>query len=466
MQQKKLLDNPKFYYFSFAIIIIARLILNAVIPLMDKTEARYAEIARIMAETGNWVTPQIDYGVPFWAKPPLSTWLSAISIKMLGVNEFAVRFPSFVISILLLILMKPIAGRLKISLIIPAFILFTIPEFLLHVGVVSTDMTLLLSLTCIMIAFWEGFNEGKTYWKYLFFVAIGVGLLAKGPIVIVLTAPPIFIWAIWFKNLKKTFTILPWFLGILIVLIIAVPWYYLAEKRTPGFLDYFLVGEHYKRFFDSTWKGDKYGFPKMQPLGIIWVFLLGLSVPWIIFLINKVIKLKKTLFKDPWLTYLLFWIIWTPIFFTTSKSLIHTYILPTSIPLALFVATFWNEIKNKKTYICTALVLPVLSILLVILSFIPGIFEKNTNTDKYVIENHRAKEIYYLGEKTYSSQFYSNGEVKTITEEDLIKEFSSGADFDIIISKNDSSIVKKYKFLTKIGEGRKSLIYTKKIIRN
>ncbi|MBC7557152.1 MAG: glycosyltransferase family 39 protein, partial [Chryseobacterium sp.] len=62
MQQKKLLDNPKFYYVSFAIIIIARLILNAVIPLMDKTEARYAEIARIMAETGNWVTPQIDYG--------------------------------------------------------------------------------------------------------------------------------------------------------------------------------------------------------------------------------------------------------------------------------------------------------------------------------------------------------------------------------------------------------------------
>jgi 4-amino-4-deoxy-L-arabinose transferase-like glycosyltransferase len=73
MQPKKLIDNTKFYYISLAFIIIARLILNAVVPLMDKTEARYAEIARIMAETGNWVTPQIDYGIPFWAKPPLST---------------------------------------------------------------------------------------------------------------------------------------------------------------------------------------------------------------------------------------------------------------------------------------------------------------------------------------------------------------------------------------------------------
>ena len=47
------------------------------VPLTDPTEARYAEIARKMVETGNWITPQFDYGVPFWAKPPLHTWLSA-----------------------------------------------------------------------------------------------------------------------------------------------------------------------------------------------------------------------------------------------------------------------------------------------------------------------------------------------------------------------------------------------------
>jgi 4-amino-4-deoxy-L-arabinose transferase-like glycosyltransferase len=61
------------------------------VPLTDPTEARYAEIARKMVETGNWITPQFDYGVPFWAKPPLHTWLSAMGIAAFGVNPFAVR---------------------------------------------------------------------------------------------------------------------------------------------------------------------------------------------------------------------------------------------------------------------------------------------------------------------------------------------------------------------------------------
>ena len=62
------------YALVFWALVILRMLFNAVLPLMDKTEARYGEIARIMSETGNWITPQIDYGIPFWAKPPLSTW--------------------------------------------------------------------------------------------------------------------------------------------------------------------------------------------------------------------------------------------------------------------------------------------------------------------------------------------------------------------------------------------------------
>ena len=51
-------------------------------PLFDTTEARYGEIARIMYETQNWVTPQFDYNIPFWGKPPMQTWLSALSFFM------------------------------------------------------------------------------------------------------------------------------------------------------------------------------------------------------------------------------------------------------------------------------------------------------------------------------------------------------------------------------------------------
>ena len=53
-------------------------------PLLDPTESRYAEIARKMLETGDWLVPQVDYGVPFWGKPPLSTWLSALAMAAFG----------------------------------------------------------------------------------------------------------------------------------------------------------------------------------------------------------------------------------------------------------------------------------------------------------------------------------------------------------------------------------------------
>ena len=80
---------------------------NGALPLMDKTEARYGEVARLMAETGNWIVPQIDYGVPFWAKPPLSTWLSAASVKLLGTSEFALRLPFWIVAVLIALLLIP-----------------------------------------------------------------------------------------------------------------------------------------------------------------------------------------------------------------------------------------------------------------------------------------------------------------------------------------------------------------------
>lgn len=72
LQMKKILSilsNEKWHPFLFWGLVLIRGVFNFSLPLMDKTEARYAEIARIMVETGDWIVPHIDYGVPFWAKP-------------------------------------------------------------------------------------------------------------------------------------------------------------------------------------------------------------------------------------------------------------------------------------------------------------------------------------------------------------------------------------------------------------
>jgi len=461
-----MISSKNFFRNSLVGIVLLRIILNAVLPLMDKTEARYAEIARIMYETNNWITPQIDYGVPFWAKPPLSTWLSALSMKIFGVNEFAVRFPALILSLLVAIIVYRVIKEKNQGFYLSAFVLFTLPQFLLHAGVVSTDASLMLATTLIMIGFWKQIiDEKKNIWGYLLFVGAGLGLLAKGPIALILTAPPIFMWALITKQFKNVFTRIPWLLGLPIMLIIALPWYYLAEKSTEGFIDYFVVGEHFKRFFDSGWKGDKYGFPKSQPLGIVWLFMLGMALPWVQVVCGKVWKNRKQVLTNKWMLFLLFWMLWTPLFFSISKSLIHTYVLPIMPPIALLVLLFWDDIKRKKTNIYISLILPLLAFLIMIAGFFNNNFENYSNTDKYLIESVELQQtpLYYLGTKSYSSQFYSKGKVEEIKEAELIESIDRLPKFYIIISnkkfkKMNPEIVNK---LMVVGESLKSKIYLK-----
>ena len=105
MLKKKPLFYSAYIFISVITIIVFRFILTGAIPLLDKTEARYSEIARLMYETKEWVVLQIDYGTPFWAKPPLSTWLSASSFEIFGVNEISARLPSFLLCIIILVIL-------------------------------------------------------------------------------------------------------------------------------------------------------------------------------------------------------------------------------------------------------------------------------------------------------------------------------------------------------------------------
>ncbi|MCZ8498385.1 phospholipid carrier-dependent glycosyltransferase [Vibrio lentus] len=79
---------------------------------MDTTEARYGEMARLMVEIGNWLTPQFDYGIPFWGKPPgCSPWMSAVGIELFGLSEFAVRAPHWLAGVVTILLTAYMAKR-------------------------------------------------------------------------------------------------------------------------------------------------------------------------------------------------------------------------------------------------------------------------------------------------------------------------------------------------------------------
>lgn len=462
--------NTSFYLLiSVIIIAIFRLVLTAAIPLLDKTESRYGEIARIMYETKNWVVLQIDYGIPFWAKPPLSTWLSALSFETFGVSEMAARFPSYLLALVLLIILGKLAKKEGVSFYLPAFILLTMPEFLIHAGVVSTDSALNFSIALIMISFWKAIqNEKYSFWNYLFFIGLGLGFLAKGPIILVLTVPPIFLWILLQKiSLKTIYLKLPWFTGLVITAVISIPWYILAEQRSPGFLNYFIVGEHFNRFLVPGWKGDLYGSGHSQPLGMIWVFLLLFTFPWIQIVLYKIWKERKTIFKNNYVSYLVFWLLWTPLFFTISKNILHTYILPVTIPIALLMVYWWKNYEKKKLLLIVGAVFPALVILVFFGAFLTGKLDFYMNSDKYLIENqqidfNKNEAIYYWKDKSYSGQFYSNGKAKIIADTNEMDSIlvSDAKLYFVVLNKKKKDIPEEYQAKMKLLDSNyKSAIY-------
>ena len=258
--------------------IAIRLFTLGLFPLMDTTEARYGEMARIMAETGNWITPMFDYNVPFWGKPPLFTWMSATGITLFGLNEFAVRLPHLLAGGLILFIVALLAysfipsrsrSERKQEAWLAAGILATTTTFIVVSGAVMTDTALTLGITLSMAAFWFNYKNKSVLWGHLFFIGLTVGMLAKGPLALVLIGMSLFIWALFNRTWMSMLRSLPWKTGMPLFLATSLPWYIIAEYSSPGFLNYFIVGEHIKRFLVSGWQGDLYGSAHKEIKGTI-----------------------------------------------------------------------------------------------------------------------------------------------------------------------------------------------------
>ena len=330
-------------------VILIRLMTMGSYPLMDTTESRYAEIAREMAATDIWVTPQLNPGEPFWAKPPLSFWVTAFCFKIFGINEFAARFSSFLFAFLsgwlLFILADKIYGRS--FALFSAAVLSTTGLFFVLAGSVMTDPALTFSVTLSLASFFLNVHErrhaAKRLWGYGFFAGLGLGLLAKGPIACVLVFIPVIGWS-FFNKEWKYFTGLPWFTGTVLSLIVAVPWYLMAENRTPGFLNYFFAGEHFKRFFVKDWSGDLYGKTHPQAKGMIWIFSIPATLPWLVVFLSVVFSkfreagyLKK-LFLDRISSFFFLWLLAPLIVFTFSGNILLTYAMP-ALPAFAFLTS-------------------------------------------------------------------------------------------------------------------------------
>lgn len=421
----------------WAVLIVAaliRLVSLGIYPLADTTEARYGEIARLMAETGDWITPRLGPDEPFWGKPPLSFWLSAASMKIFGVNEFAARLPSWLLGVMVSVLVWGIARRQDngIHALAALLILNTSAVFWISSGAVMTDHALLAGTTLCMAAFWRALrfpeNSGRI-WGYAFFVGLAMGLLAKGPVALVLIGLPIGGWTLLKWQWREVWHGLPWIFGLLLTAALTLPWYCLAEMRTPGFLEYFIIGEHWKRFLVPGWSGDLYGNAHLRPRGMIWLFWLVCALPWSmgLFLVfpqkiyHNLLFFKNYRF-DGATVYFFLWSAAPMVFFTFSRNILPAYVLPGIPAFAILLARSMgfqmekSSIPAARSLMWPAAAMITVSIMAVIVvSFGDGVSEKSQKDLVAVFEQNRknaSSQLIYLFSRPLSAGFYSAGKAR------------------------------------------------------
>ncbi len=445
----------KSLFIFLVFVAIIRLFSIGALPLMDTTEARYGEIARKMAETNDWITPQHAYGVPFWAKPPLYTWVSALSLKAFGVNEFAVRFPSFILALSILLLIWSFSYNYLALLI-----LSTTAFFYIAAGAVMTDSSLLFSCTLAMISFYNALFEKRTLlWGAFFFIALGIALLAKGPVAIVLITLPIFFWLTWTKKWSFAFKQLPWMHGIPTTLLIALPWYFLAEQKTPGFLEYFILGEHFKRFLLPGWSGDLYGVAHREPIGTIWWFFFINSLPWTPFALYFSFK-QKLCDKD---RFLLAWCLVPILFFTCARNILISYPLVSLPPLSLLLAKHLSPFFIKKGKISPWAYLVASIVPLILLIFTlghPFFLNTKERSAKHLCQLLPKEDFFYAGKRLYSMEFYANGRAHHVSS---MEKIPPEAHFLVLTKKQQKKLSKKtLSSLECLGETNSHAVYEKK----
>lgn len=419
----------QFTLLAFVAFILFRLISIGLYPLMDTTEARYGEIARIMVDSNNWLTPQFDYDVPFWGKPPMHTWASALSVSLLDNSEFAIRLPHLITGLMTLLVVFLFAKKLRISALVTTFILLTSFGFYVASGMVMTDSLLTLSMTLAMVGFYLGW-AGDKIWSYLGFIGIGIGLLTKGPIIIALVGLSILPWLVLnfglIQGFKALFNKIPIISGFSISLLIATPWYFMAEQATPGFIDYFIIGEHWSRFVESGWEGDLYGTAHDEPRGIIWLYWLAVAFPWSFVLLYKLLKSKLNFTTTSPLytgdkqlvSFLGFWLISPMILFTFAGNILPIYVLP-GLPALALILSIWLKRSNKNIVLIGSIA-PAL--LVIALLFAQEDFKNRS--DKWLLsELDDSIPIYYLDKRSFSGRYYSKGAAMLFNANATEKEY-------------------------------------------
>ena len=311
-------------------------------PLMVPDEARYAEIPREMIERGDFITPHLNY-VKYFDKPALYYWLTALSLRLFGENEFAARFVSALSGLLGILLTWQIGRKIygRREAMLSALILGTSIGYVAQGRLNIIDMLLTFLMTATLGSFLLASREGeprKGIYYHLFYAGAALMVLAKGLIGIALPALIIILYLLLCRRwgLLKEMRLLT---GVPLFFLVSAPWFIMVSVRNPGFGWFFFIHEHFVRFLSTEHK-------RYQPFWFFIPVLMGCMFPWSCFLpacVARFCNQVRNRRAEPDI-FLWAWVVVIFVFFSLSGSKLVPYILPTFPALALLMGGTFSSL--------------------------------------------------------------------------------------------------------------------------
>jgi 4-amino-4-deoxy-L-arabinose transferase-like glycosyltransferase len=317
--------------------------------LQHPDEGRYAEIAREMAVSGNWVTPRLN-DLKYFEKPPLQYWATAAAFNAFGVHEWTARLAPALAGVLAVLIVGLTAARLD-GPATGAYAALALAASIWHVALsqlLTLDSVLSCCLAASLCAFLLAQRDGLTVvsrrnWMLLAYAAAAGATLTKGLVGLVIPGATLVLYSLATRDTG------PWkrlhlVSGLAVYLVLTAPWFVLVSRDNSGFAQFFFIHEHFERFLTTEHhrEGGWYYFIPMFCAGVLpWLFVLLWT------LMRSWRKAGVAANGFSWPKFCLVWAAFVFVFFSLSGSKLPSYILPMFPALALVLGRQLTQLAPR-----------------------------------------------------------------------------------------------------------------------
>jgi 4-amino-4-deoxy-L-arabinose transferase-like glycosyltransferase len=308
-------------------------------------EPRFAQVAREMMQTGDYLVPRIN-GLPYTEKPPLLVWAqAALAIPFGDVTEWPARLPSALagITTVLLTYLLVIKMHGRRTAFLAALILATTQRFWWQARFGQIDMLLTACVTTAFLCFWLWHKQRQDRYLVAFYLAMAAGAFAKGPPAVVF---PLLMTIAFFWKRRGERKQLHLVLGLSTVAILVAMWLVPARMAISVETASTAGGNIATNMFRQTIGRFFFEISHANPP---WYYLFQMPFdlfPWSLFLPWTLVWTWKHRKRDEEMRFLLSWILPAFIFFSICVGKRAIYLLPLYPAFAILLAQSIQELMD------------------------------------------------------------------------------------------------------------------------